>query len=207
MKSYVATIAAFLAAGTLLDLPSPFSGQNEWAPPNSSSQEKEQAKESKQVLEPPVQRYLRKEQKRLEEEILGNWLLMDFKDPNSPLSNETYQGWACFSEGYLTMFLQCRASERGFFRQVERRNFQVGSHRYRISDALYLQTSSILGSTNFTDEERVEFEPSGFPREFKVEIGDSVLRLTNREFVTFEFRHLEESKFPLETVLDLQKSR
>jgi len=207
MKSYVATIAAFLAAGTLLDLPSPFSGQNEGAPPNSSSQEKEQAKESEQALEPPVQRYLRKEQRRLEEEILGNWMLMDFRDPNAPLSNETYHGWACFHEGYLTMFLQMRTLEPGLFREVERHYFQVGSHRYRLSEALYLQTSSILGSTNFGDEDAIEFEPSGFSREFRVEIGDNILRLTNRDFVTFEFRHLEESKFPLDTVLDLQGSR
>ena len=61
--------------------------------------------------------------------------------------------------------------------------------------------------TNFGDEDAIEFEPSGFSREFRVEIGDNILRLTNRDFVTFEFRHLEESKFPLDTVLDLQGSR
>ncbi len=158
-------------------------------------------------LIPPIKRFRRQEQRRFEKEIVGNWILVDFKDPNNPLSEEYVDGWAAFHDGYMTMFLSMRTFERAIFKNKEQRYFQYGAHRYRISEELYLQTATIMASTNINEDHDILYEESGFAREFQIELRENVMEMTNRDRVTFEFRRVDDTNFPIEAIQGLQESR
>ena len=207
MKQPSTSLLALTLAATLWStfaFPDPPAGQE-------TGQEEEAGQEGADPLDdplmPPLQRYRRQRKVAIEKEIVGNWILMDFSDPNTPLSEEIVDGWASFHDGYLTMFLQMRTIERAIFSDTERRYFQYGSHRYRISEDLYLQTAVILASTNINEDRDILYETSGYPREFELTLVDNLLEMTNIEGITLKYRRVEPTEFPVEAIEELQEAR
>jgi len=209
MKSLVTPLLALLASGTFFSLfdtmgTAHLQEREEGEEPDGEAVEKDELDDP---LMPPLQRYRRQQKLRIEKEIEGNWILMDFKDPNNPLEDEYVNGWASFHDGYMTMFLQIRRLERAVFKDRERRYFQYGAHRYRVSEDLYLQTAAIMASTNINEDRKILYEESGLPREFQIDIREDTMELTNRELVTLEFSRVDDTKFPVEAIQGLQQSR
>ena len=209
MKSLVTPFLALLASGTLFSLFEPAGTTRPQEPQEAgdSGGEASDADELDDPLMPPLQRFRRQQKLRIEQEIEGNWILIDSKDPNNPLADEYIDGWASFHDGYMTMFLQIRRLERAVFKDRERRYFQYGAHRYRVSEDLYLQTAAIMASTNINEDRKILYEDSGLPREFQIDIRDDTMQLTNRELVTLEFNRVDDTKFPVEAIQGLQQSR
>lgn len=156
---------------------------------------------------PPYERFLATERERLETEIQGNWLLIEFENPNEPARQSVMQGWASFNQGYLTLFLQYSAVEAALLREVQRRYVEVAAHRYRISEDLLLQTASILGTSNMNPSRELVPEEAGTAREFRVQLQDGLLELITRKGTRITFRRVEETAFPVDAVLDLEATR
>ena len=51
------------------------------------------------------------------------------------------------------------------------------------------------------------YEAAGFAKEFQIEFREDELLLTNRDLITLEFRRVDDTKFPIDAIQDLQQSR
>ena len=203
MKAITNTVFVLLSGGALL-------GGSLFDPLPSPQVEQEKDAQEEAVDErtiPPFRRYRLAEKKRIEEALEGGWILMDFTDPNNPLEESVFDGWVSFHEGYMTLLFHFAIIEPGFLGEREQRYYQMGTYRYQLSEELYLQTATLMGSSNWNPEGEIEREPSGFARELQIEIADDELTLTNRNLIRFQFRRVRETEFPLDAVRELQRTR
>ena len=137
---------------------------------------------------------------RLEEEIVGAWLLTGFDSPSELVDQEDIRGFAVFHDGFLSLTIQARTFNPEFLGDGVQYWVQGGGHRYRISDFGTLQTASILGFHNVNDDGVLVFEPASFPREYTITIADGALTLERSDGALLSFNRLQKSTFPNEAI-------
>ncbi|MCZ6596528.1 MAG: hypothetical protein O7B99_02710 [Planctomycetota bacterium] len=133
---------------------------------------------------------------RLEQEIVGAWLLTGFDSPREVIDQRDIQAFAVFHDGFLSLTIQARTFNPEFLGDDVQFWVQAGGHRYRISDFATLQTAAILGFHNANDRGELVFEPPSFPREYAITITDGAMTLERSDGTRFSFNRLKKSTFP-----------
>jgi hypothetical protein len=128
-------------------------------------------------------------------ELRGAWQLVRAQRAGEVFSGTNAAGYAVFSEGYMAIELHLfsenhRPDTDGTF-------FQTGVHRWQINAATQLETHSLIGTTSFTEDEDVSFEPPGQRRAFRVTLEGKSLVLRHADnWGELRFRKLGDLPFP-----------
>lgn len=138
------------------------------------------------------------ERERIEELIDGTWILQAYQPQEFLFDSENIQGLAIFRDGYMSVNMIAQTFVPEFLGDGGQLYVQGGTHRYRISEFLELQTATMIGFSNFQDVEDVALEPSGFPREYRIDIDEAgvELRMTGQDETVLIWSRLTETEFP-----------
>lgn len=135
--------------------------------------------------------YRQAEQERLEEEVLGTWALVEYRNPREVLERSHYSGFASFQNGYFTLILRFEVLETSFFGPRPQMIFRAGTHQYRVTGDGRLQTATVLAFSNETPLYEIEVEPGALPREYQLLVDDGQLTLRRWDGVELVFRRAE----------------
>jgi hypothetical protein len=111
----------------------------------------------------------------LRKELLGAWQVVQTEHRGSTLPGGSGTGFALFVDGYLSIEVHMRLVSAlpggtGLF-------FQTGTHRWRLTPGGQMETSSLIGTHNFTPDEQVRFQPPGEARVWNVLLDGPQLTL------------------------------
>ena len=151
------------------------------------------------------------ERKHLEEGVVGAWTLQLYEDPNAFYNQSNIQGFAIFLDGFVSMSLTAQTYAPEFLSTSGQQYFQSGTHRYRISPLLELQTASIVAFDNMEAEKVVYYEAPGTAREYSLNIDEEgkTLKMTRRDGVALTWSRMLQTGFPEVAIdrLNLGRSR
>ena len=148
------------------------------------------------------------EKERIEEEIEGTWMLLEYKSPREVLPRNQYAGFASFQNNFFSMTLRLSGTKRGIFADRPATVVQAGVHRYRLSNDLRLQTATVMGFSNENDDFELEIEPSAYPREYQVSLKEDQLSLRRADGLEFVFRRADsDGYFPRKAADALERNR
>ncbi len=136
--------------------------------------------------------------------LQGSWNLIEFRHITNDLAGIGVAGFLNITEDLLTFIVHTSDPGEGFF--GDPRRFQAGVHYWRVSDDLYLQTSSVLSHTNFEGGD-VQFEPQLTPREYQPVVGDLELSLVRSDGSVLRFQRLAPQPFPERAIRALEAAR
>ncbi|MCE9593684.1 MAG: hypothetical protein K8S98_05785 [Planctomycetes bacterium] len=124
----------------------------------------------------------------------GAWQLLRVESPTLELFQGDTIGYALFREGYMSLEihgtgLTDMADTFGLF-------FQTGFHRYTLDGTGGMETYSMIGVTNLTHYEDVEFQPPGERKRFKFSIQNDTLALEKPDGTRLTFIKLGKLPFP-----------
>jgi hypothetical protein len=130
-----------------------------------------------------------------QKELRGAWQLTRAQRGGEVFSGGNAAGYAIFSEGYMALELHLFSEDH--LPDTDGTFFQTGVHRWQINAATELETHGLIGTTSFTEDEQVTFEPPGQRRAFRVamEGKNLVLRHTDN-WGELRFRRLGDLPFP-----------
>ena len=125
----------------------------------------------------------------------GAWQLTRAKRAGEVFSGGDAAGYAIFTEGHMALELHLVSADH--LPNTDGTFFQTGVHRWHVNAATHLETHSLIGTTSFTQDEDVSFEPPGQRREFRVTMDGKnlVLRHTDN-WGELRFRKLGNMPFP-----------
>jgi hypothetical protein len=135
----------------------------------------------------PLTVYRAKERARLEKELPGNWILASFSTPGAVIDPRDVRGFATFCEGYLSLAVQARTIEEGFFGPYPEYWVYSGQHRYAIGDQLELEATCTMAFNNMNEDATLVAEPSGVMRTYRLELVDDDLTLERFDGAKFSF--------------------
>jgi hypothetical protein len=146
---------------------------------------------------------------RIEQGLEGAWLLVRYDPADALFDARNVQGVAIFQEGYLSLNIMAQTFQSEFFGDGFQLFIQGGAHRYRVDDFLRLQTAAIFSFHNFDDDEDLETEASGSPREYEIELDETgrTLSLTKSDGAVLLWNKLAETPFPSESSDALDRVR
>lgn len=154
-----------------------------------------------------VTSFFQGEAERLDEEIEGSWMLMEYLDPDEIPLEDSVSGFATFHEGFLTWFVAVDAVEQRFFRMRAHVFFRSGAFRYRFDEQATLQLASVMSFTNDTEDTELEREPAGLAFEYYCKLEDGLLELRDTEGVVMSFRKIEAGEFPEAAIRAIESRR
>ena len=147
------------------------------------------------------------EQARLEKELDGTWLLIEYTNPHETVERRNYSGFAFFQNGYFSFTLRLEVLATHFFGVRPQTMVNAGVHQFRITENR-LQTATVLAFTNENETYELEAEPGAFPREFEITLADNQLSLRRHDGLQFVFRRVEDSgPFPKQAADALERYR
>lgn len=159
-------------------------------------QEDRQEKPPKPKSGGAVTRFFAEEGERLEKELEGSWMLLDYTDPNIPPLDGGASGFATFHAGFLTWMLAIDSAERGLFGPRAFLVLESAAYRYHVDEQANLQLASVMSFTNNTEDGELEREPSGIAFEYFTRLDEGVLELRDPQGVVLSFRKVEAGDFP-----------
>jgi hypothetical protein len=149
------------------------------------------------------------ERERIEKGLDGVWLLVRYDPPNALFDARNVQGVAMFHEGYLSLNVMAQTFQKEFLGPGIQLFVQGGAHRYQVSEFLRLQTAAIMSFHNFDDDETLEVEASGSPREYEIKLDEAGtgLALTKSDGAVLSWIKLGETEFPADSLEALDRVR
>ena len=149
------------------------------------------------------------QRERVQKEIEGTWLLMEYRPANALFHPENIRGVAMFRDSYLSINIAAQTFDPEFLGDGRQLYIQGGAHRYRINEFGELQTAAIVAYQNLADEEEVVTEPAGYPREYQVDLSDDggELTLISPGGGSLRFSRMEPTEFPVESLDALNAAR
>lgn len=148
------------------------------------------------------------ENARIEEELVGTWTLLEYRSPREVIERRDFSGFASFQNGFFTFLLRLDVLDETFLGPKPQTIVQAGVHRYRIEDGLHLQTATVMGFSNETDDFELQGEPTSFPREFEVTLEDDRLSLRRWDGLTLVFARADATgTFPPKAAEALERNR
>ncbi len=131
---------------------------------------------------------------RLNEELLGVWQLAraDFTGPRATTTSTG--GYLVVQDG--TMALEMHLQSPDHLRQTHGLFFQTGVFRWQITPGGKLEAVSLIGTSNLTSDEKVEYEAPGTRREYSITLLADQLTLTKADRTTFVWRRVPKLPFP-----------
>jgi hypothetical protein len=149
------------------------------------------------VQDKPTQLEARQsEQSRLEQELIGGWILTTMKSPHFVIDPHDVRGFALFHGGLLSMNLQARQVLEDFFGPFPQYYVYAGAMRYRVSESLSLQCASIMAFSNANANRELVAEPGDAVRDYRLRLAAGALTLERADGVEFTFRKVAEGEFP-----------
>jgi hypothetical protein len=130
----------------------------------------------------------------VEERIDGAWQLLKAVAPGFPLFPGDTEGFALFHDGYLS--LEIHGISQVALDDSDGEFFQTGFHRYAFDGTGWMDTFSLIGVTNLTEDEDIVFEPAGGRRRFKVSLVEDQLTLERTDGTLLTFKRLGKLPFP-----------
>lgn len=130
---------------------------------------------------------------RLREGILGAWQLTRGEVPDLGVSSGGVVGYALFIDGYMSFEIHVI----GRTGPDDMDYFQTGTHRWKLEDNGTLETFSLIGTHNITEDEEFDFEEPGVRREYKVSMENDRMVLERSDRTSrFTFMRLGKLRFP-----------
>ncbi len=154
--------------------------------------------------------YRQSEKERLEQELVGAWILLEYRNPREVLERGHYSGFASFQSGYFNLMLRIDALSPSLLGPQPQTIVQAGVHQYRLTGDARLQTATVMGFSNDTPDFELQADPGGFPREFAVFLKDDALTLRRWDDLELVFRRADATgSFPKRSadVLDRYRGR
>ena len=133
--------------------------------------------------------------KHYQKELRGAWQLTRIERSGEVFSGGNAAGYAIFTEAHMALELHVYSADHLSY--TDGTFFQTGVHRWHVNAATHLETHSLIGTTSFTEDEDVIFEPPGQRRAFRVTMDGKnlVLRHTDN-WGELRFRKLGNLPFP-----------
>lgn len=154
---------------------------------------------------PPFTRYRIERRAELEEKIESAWTLVEFRQVDVPVDQRNVQGFAMFQDGFMTITLMARRVVDGFLGAQTQYGVQGGAYRYRISEQLKLQVSTVHGFTNLNAENAMGLERVGNAREYRIDLKNDTLTLERVDGSRFIFRRTTAGEFPESAIEKLRR--
>lgn len=131
---------------------------------------------------------------RVREGILGAWQLTRGEIPDLGASGGGVAGYALFMDGYMSLEIHVFGNTAPDSQNIF---FQTGTHRWKISDTGTLDTYSLIGTHNITEDEEYELEQPGQRRAYKVRIDNEQMVLERIDRTSrLTFTRLGKLRFP-----------
>ncbi len=167
------------------------------------------AEASPRPTSPGLQGLGTSERTRVEEALEGAWLLLRYDPPDALFDPTNVQGVALFHDGYLSLNVMAQTFQREFLGDGRQLFVQGGAHRFRIDEFLRLQTAAVMSFHNFDDEDLIQLEPSGSPREYdlKLDEGGGSMTMTKSDGSVLTWSKLGTSEFPPDSIEALNRVR
>jgi hypothetical protein len=175
--------------------------------PVLAPRQKEQDEKPEKKIQNPVTRFFKEQSERLTKEVEGSWALIDYMDPTEAPIEDAAQGFATFSDGFLTLMISIDTFEERLFRAREFMLLQAGAFRYRFDEQGTLQLANVMSVTNQTEDGDLQHEPSGMVYEYFAAIEAGVLQLRDVDGVQLSFRRVTAGDFPESAVRKLESRR
>lgn len=158
---------------------------------------------------PGLTAHREEERARVEAALEGTWMLLRYDPPAAIFDPTNVQGVAVFQDGYLSLTVMAQTFQPEFFGDGVQLFVQGGAHRYRVNELGELQTAAIMSFHNFDDEELLQVEASGSPREYTLEIDETgtTLRMTKADGTALSWSRLGETEFPADAAEALDRVR
>ena len=134
---------------------------------------------------------------RLNEELPGVWQLVraDFTGPRATTTGTA--GYMVVEDGTLALEMHLQSPDH--LRQSFGLFFQTGVFRWQITPGGKLEAVSLIGTSNLTSDEKVEYEAPGTRREYAITLLADQLTLTKSDRTTFVWRRVPKLPFPKAT--------
>ncbi len=158
-------------------------------------------------LRDPLRAFREDESARIEKELQGAWILLDYANPAVVIDQQDVRGFVMFHGGYMTLSLQARENVPGRFGPQKSYTVQSGAYRYRIEDGQHLQTDGVVGFISAEGTNGFDFHSVLQPTEYEVRVAAGELSLTRIDHRTFTFRRLEPSEFSASSIEKLHRLR
>ncbi|MBI5432602.1 MAG: hypothetical protein HZA52_07220 [Planctomycetes bacterium] len=126
--------------------------------------------------------------------ITGAWQLQNIESTAIPLFPGDLIGYALFHDGYLS--LEIHGVSQVGLDDSDGEFFQTGFHRYSFDGRGGMETYSMIGVSNLTEDEDVLFLPAGDRRKFKVTCLNERLTLERSDGLRLVFKKLGKLPFP-----------
>lgn len=136
----------------------------------------------------------------LEQQIQGAWTLNRFLPGGSHNPIGPARGFALFRDGYATIVVHAVQNTE----LEDEALYQTGVLHYRIDENLRLQTSTIMGHSNFGGD--FAYEMRWMPREFRIQIVEQIMVLERPDGARLQFQRAGQSAFPRDS-LDLVREQ
>jgi hypothetical protein len=131
---------------------------------------------------------------KLRENLLGAWQLTRGEIPDLGAGGSGVAGYALFLEGYMSMEMHVFGNTGG---DSNDEFFQTGTHRWKLDDRSVMETFSLIGTFNTTEDEGYDFETPGLRREYKVRMdGDRLVLERPDRTARFTFMRLGRLRYP-----------
>ncbi|MEW6071637.1 MAG: hypothetical protein AB1726_03445 [Planctomycetota bacterium] len=163
--------------------------------------------EEKPARRNPLTAFQEDESARIDRELQGAWVLMEYKHPDILVPPEDARGFLLVHDGFLALSLQGREDRPGYFRMRREYTVQAGGYRYQILDGLHLQTAGLVGFSNANADGELDFRTALAPTEYLVTVAGDELTLVSLDHRAFRFRRLERSALPSQTTDLLNRLR
>jgi len=155
----------------------------------------------------PRTSFAESETARMEKEIQGAWMLIEYQPGDSVMDQTNARGSLIFHEGYMSIVLQTRRLSRGLITNLPEFFVQAGMHRYRIDSFQTLQTSAMLGFVAEDLGGTISFDDDNFAREHKITLDGDRLTMHRDEGGWMTFARLGRGEFPEQAAQSLDATR
>ena len=122
--------------------------------------------------------------------LLGAWQMMSFEHSTEIVDPNSIRGYLTFQEGFMAMVIH-KASVNATPQPLG----QAGIYRWQMTPGGVLQTATMMGHSNFGEED-FEWEPPNVPREFRIALDKDDLVLTRPDLSRLIFRRVRPGAFP-----------
>lgn len=126
--------------------------------------------------------------------MLGAWQLTKGEIPDLGTTGSGVVGYALFLDGYMSCELHVFGNTGGDSEDVF---FQTGTHRWKLDERLTMETYSLIGTHNVTEDEEYDFEQPGERRTYRVGLeGDTLVLERPDRTARLTFRRLGKLRYP-----------
>ena len=118
------------------------------------------------------------------EKLQGMWQLLHIEDPNLPPEGRSHHGFLMVSGQFLAIEVHVAWDDEDGYPLEDA--FQSGMHEFEIDRVGRLRTVSLIGSF-LDEEEELDWEVPGTPRDFSVSLTGNFLTLARSDGSTLDF--------------------